>query len=165
MTVKKKTTTRKKATKKKVAKKVTKKKSTKAINTPEKYVFGRPSEYKRDYPEKVFEACKSGTCLTVASICVLLEISRETYYDWCAKHEDFSDAINKGIEYRKHHMEQKGMTGMTMGKQFNAVPWLFLTKNMFPDEYKDKQEIEHGNKGDEAFKFNFTLDKKPSHRE
>ena len=130
---------KKKSKKKVVRKKATKK--SKAINTPEVYVFGRPSKYDRAYPEKVFLACKKGDVLTVASICVLLEISRETYYDWIAKYKDFSDSIKKGTEFRKHHMEQLGFKGMFMGKQFSAVPWLFLTKNMFPDEYKDRHEV------------------------
>ena len=190
MTVAKKKTTKKKVTKKKIVKKKSvkkksvKKKSVKkttkktgaalkktadellnskgtAINLPDNYVFGRPSEYSDAYPEKVYLACVSGECLTLASICCLLDICRDTLYDWKEKHPTFSYAIKKGTEYRKRNMEEKGMLGMNQGKSFNAIPWLFLTKNMFPDEYKERQEVEVGNKGDETFKFAFDLNDKP----
>lgn len=112
-----------------------------AINTPENYVFGRPSEYNRDYPRMVYEACKSGECLTIASICCLLDIDRDTYHNWCKSYPDFFHAIKKGTELRKNHMEKKGLNGMNRGKDFGAAPFIFLMKNIFPDEYKDKQEI------------------------
>lgn len=140
MATRKKTPVRKKATKKKATKKVTKKNST-PINTPEKYVFGRPSKYDRSYPEKVYNACKSGECLTVASICCLLDIDRETYHEWGRKYPDFFGAIKKGLEYRKAHMEKMGLEGTQQGKQFNGAPWIFLMKNMFPDEYRERQEV------------------------
>lgn len=116
---------------------MTKKK--KPINTPEEYRFGRPTKYSRDLPQKVFDACKSGECLTVASICVLLDIDRDTYYEWLNKFTDFSDSIKRGLEHRKAHMEKMALTGVS-GEKFNAAPWIFLMKNMFPDEYKDKHE-------------------------
>jgi len=180
MSVSKKKTTKKKVAKKKATKKTTKKKvvkkkpihklppkeraeayAEKGVNTPSKYNFGRPSEYCDSYPEKVYDACVSGECKTIASICCLLDICRDTYKDWQAKHKHFSLAIKRGTEYRKKHMEDKGLVGMNAGKQFNAIPWLFLVKNMFPDEYKDRQEVEVGNKGDETFKFAFDLSDKP----
>ena len=175
-------TIKKKITKKKTVKKkatVKKKKATKRLspkdraaankkkleNTPEEYRFGRPTEYNRDFPELIYNACVSGECLTLASICCKLEIARDTYYNWIEKYKDFSYAIKRGTEFRKHHMEEKGFKGINRGKDFNAIPWLFLTKNMFPDEYKDKQEIDLGNRDGEPFNFAFDLSKKPSHRE
>lgn len=119
-----------------------KEKSKKAINTPENYQFGRPTKYSRDMPEKVLQACMNGECLTIASICVLLDIDRDTYHEWINKFPDFSRSIKKGIEYRKKHMEQMALTGIT-GEKFNAAPWIFLMKNMFPDEYREKHEVEH----------------------
>ena len=151
MTVRKKKAPKKKATKKKKA----------AVNTPEKYIFGCPTKYKREYCDLVYQACKSGECLTIASICVMLEISRDTYYEWCSKYNDFSCAIKRGAEFRLNYMEQRGLKGMGMGKQFNAIPWLFLLKNMFPNLYSDKKEIELGNKEDKEFKFAFNLNDEP----
>lgn len=112
-----------------------------AINTPEKTVTGRPTKFTNEMPSIVLEACKEGRCLTIASICVLLGIDRDTYYDWIAKFPTFSDAIKKGLEYRKNHMERMALTGIT-GEKFNAAPWIFLMKNMFPDEYREKHEVQ-----------------------
>jgi len=112
-----------------------------AINTPENYDFGRPTKYTRDIPEKVLEACKKGECLTIASICVLLDIDRDTYMNWLVKFPDFSHSIKKGLEYRKNHMERMALTGIN-GEKFNAAPWIFLMKNMFPDEYREKHEVQ-----------------------
>ena len=145
---------------------VVRKRRTAAVNTPEKYVFGRPTKYDRSYPEKVFNACKKGDCLTIASICVLLDIDRDTYLEWLIKFPDFTNAIKKGIEHRKNHMEKKGLLGISAGKSFNALPWFFLMKNMFPDEYKDKREVEVEDKDKEKtvnHKFSFDLSEDPDH--
>lgn len=150
--------------KKKTSKKTSKRRSSTPINTPDNYVFGRPSEYNEDYPRKVYEACVKGECVTVASICVLLDICRETYHDWQRKYPKFSDAIKKGTEHRKLRMEQSGLNGMSRGKDFNAVPWLFLMKNMFPDEYRDKREIEVDDKNPSkkiSPKFGFSMSESP----
>lgn len=168
---KKKKVIKKKTLKKKVVrKKATKKLSPKARaeayakdkkNFPDKYSFGRPTEYCDTFPQKVYDACASGECLTLASICCMLEICRDTFYAWKKKYPNFSYAIKKGTEFRKQFMEEKGMNGMHQGKNFNAVPWLFLTKNMFPDEYRDRQEVNVGNKDKDTFKFAFDLSEKP----
>ena len=168
MAILKKKATKKKTTKKKVVKKKTSKVTgeqraseyrEKKKNNPEKYTFGRPTKYCESFPQKVYDACVSGECLTIASICCFLDIDRDTYYVWKEKHPHFSSAIKKGSEYRKQHMEKKGFNGITGGKDFNAVPWLFLTKNMFPDEYKDKHEVAVGNT--ESKSFSFKLDVTP----
>jgi len=160
----------------KVAKKVTKKKSVKktapkkvrvkkvydkAINTPEEYVFGRPTKYKRAYAQKVYDSCKAGETLTMASICCLLEIDKDTFYNWCKKYVDFSTSIKKGLVFRMEYMEKMGLSGIFQGKNFNAVPWIFLMKNMFPNDYRDRQEIKHGADDDIKKVFNFKLDEKP----
>lgn len=150
MTVKKKTV-RKKATKK----------SKPAINTPDNYVFGRPTKYKKEFGPEVLKRCMSGELITTASICCFLEISRDTFYEWLDKFEDFSDSIKKAKEYRMQTMEEHGLKGVWGGKAFNGVPWIFLMKNMFPEEYRDRHEIKHGNADDKDFKFAFNLDEKP----
>lgn len=140
MTTKKKTTKKKTSVKKKTPLKK-KQGPNKGKLQPEGYVFGRPTKYKKEMCQQVVEVSKSGKCLTKASLCVELDIDLDTLAEWTKKHSDFSSAIKKSEVYRMKHMEEKGFNGITQGKSFNAVPWLFLTKNMFPKHYSDKKEI------------------------
>jgi len=156
----KKTKTKKKPTKKSTKKKVLKKSGPeKGEEMPEGYTFGRPTKYKKEFCALLLEKSKTGECLTRASLCVLLDIDFDTLQAWEKKHLDFSEAIKKSEVHRMHHMEAKGFAGINAGKQFNAVPWLFLTKNMFPKHYADKKEVAIEATEDAKKTFAFTLEK------
>lgn len=163
MTIKKKTT-KKKATKKTAKKKVAKKKAVKKQGPnageplPETYEFGRPTKYKKEYCQIVVEKSKSNEFITRTDIAVHFDVGMDTLIEWEKKHPDFSKALKKSEAYRMQYMERLGMQGTTMGKTFNAVPWLFMTKNMFPKHYSDKKEVTVDASDGVKRSFGFSLD-------
>jgi len=160
---------RKKATKKKTAKKkaVSKKATTKKVKQgpnagkdhPEGYVFGRPTKYKPEMCQQVITWSETNEVVTLADICCKLMIGHDTLIEWQKKHPDFSKALKIAEVHRMRYMEQAGLSGMNAGKNFNAVPWLFMTKNMFPKHYSDRKEIELSGSEEKpvrTFAFNFS---------
>ena len=61
----------------------------------------------------------------------------------------------------KIKLVQKAITQALEGN--SPAVLIFCLKNLC--KWTDRQEIEHGNKGGDVFKFNFKLDDKPSHRD
>jgi len=158
MTVKKKTTKKKTSVKKKATKRAVKKSGPqKGALHPEGYIGGRPTKYTKEMCERLIEVSRSGKCLTKASICVELDIDLETLANWTKAHKEFFSAIKKSEVLRMQHMEEKGFNGIHQGKNFNAVPWLFLTKNMFPKHYSDKKELAVDATDEAKRTFGFTL--------
>jgi len=169
MTIKKKTTKKKTTAKKKTSKKkvvVAKKDKVKKQGPnageplPETYVFGRPTKYKKEMCQIVVEKSKSNEFITRTDIAVHFDVGMDTLIEWEKTHPDFSKALKKSEAYRMQYMERMGLQGTHQGKTFNAVPWLFMTKNMFPKHYSDKKEIavETSDEAKRSFGFNLSED-------
>ncbi len=105
--------------------------------TPKK--TGRPSSYKPEYCKLVIEHLEQGYSLE--SFGPKVSVHRDTIYAWRENHEEFSDAIKKGIDAGLFWWEQMGRGGM-LGKvklngidvgvpHFNAAVWIFTMKNRF----------------------------------
>lgn len=61
-----------------------------------------------------------------------LGISRDTLYEWCQAHEEFSDSIKAGEAKSRYYWEQIGMDGMQGKiKGFRPAVWIFIMKNRF----------------------------------
>jgi len=160
MTVKKKTTKKKVAKKKATKKKPALKKQGKNVGEelPENYEFGRPTKYKKEMCQIVIEKSKSNEFITRTDIAVHFDVGMDTLIEWEKKHVDFSKALKKSEAYRMQYMERMGLTGTHQGKSFNAVPWLFMTKNMFPKHYSDKKEIAVETTDEAKRSFGFSLE-------
>lgn len=163
-----------KTTKKKVRKKATKtspeqlakQKALKKNPKNKTKRTGRPTKYKPEYCEVVKEVMAKG--YSKEAVAGHLEIAKDTLYQWEKAHPDFADALKEGVELSRLFWERMGIEHIThfakSGKQLNSTAWIFNMKNRF--NWRDKSEVDLGNKeGEEAFSFNFKLDKKPEHRE
>lgn len=93
-------------------------------------VKGRPSKYDPRLCDLALSYLSKG--YSKQALAGKLGISRETLYEWCRTHEDFSDTIKKGEAKSLMFWEEKGMDGM-MGKTkgFNSIVWIFTMKNRF----------------------------------
>jgi hypothetical protein len=91
---------------------------------------GRPSKYDPKYCGKVVSLMTKG--LSKDAVAGKLDISRDTLYEWCQIHEEFSDSIKEGEAKSRYYWEKIGMDGM-MGKikGFRPAVWIFIMKNRF----------------------------------
>jgi len=101
---------------------------------------GRPSKYKETYCNEVITHCADGASLT--SFAAEIGVSRDTITQWCKDHEAFSLAVKKAKAKSAAWWEaiarKNAMTG-----QGNATLCIFGLKNMGPDDWHDRKEIDH----------------------
>lgn len=126
-------------------------------------------KYSKELIDKICKHLKQGA--TITTTCEAVGISRETFYDWMKKKPDVSDTIKKAMSIPDKKVENALFKSATMGhryieKEFKAVAvgekikmipvktvtkiippnvtaQIFYLKNRQPDEWSDKQDIEH----------------------
>lgn len=93
-------------------------------------MVGRPTKYNPQFCDKV--VCLMAKGLSKDAVAGKLGISRDTLYEWCQVHEEFSDSIKEGEAKSRYYWEKIGMDGM-MGKVkgFRPAVWIFIMKNRF----------------------------------
>lgn len=103
---------------------------------------GRPSTYKPEYCQVAIELGKEGK--TITAIANKIGVSRETLYSWMDYNPDFSDAIKLARQHAQEWWEETGQ-GQSRGRfeGSNATAMIFMMKNQFPDDYRDRREIDH----------------------
>lgn len=181
-------TVSKKATKKKVAKKkVVKKKTTKKKVAKKKTTTrGRPTKFDESqlpFLKYLFEEGK-----TDQQIADIIGVTKQTVCNWKRAHPDFFDSLKDWKKLADEKVERslyEKATGYSatetkvfctkngviktheVEKHFapDTTAQIFWLKNRQPDKWRDKREVDLGNKDDETFSFNFNLDKKPRHRD
>lgn len=101
------------------------------------YKTGRPTLYREEYCEQVIEHMAQG--YSFESFAAVIGTHRDTLYEWCDKHEEFSDARKNAQMVSQYFWEKIGVAGM-LGKLpgFNTGVWVFNMKNRF--NWTDKRE-------------------------
>jgi hypothetical protein len=92
--------------------------------------------------DKVIKLGKQGKSITaMANAC---GVARETMYAWMDLYPDFSDAIKLARQHAMEWWETTGQ-GQSRGKYegSNATSMIFMMKNQFPEDYRDRREIDH----------------------
>ena len=102
----------------------------------------RPSKYDPAFPELLLDSLKDGYSLT--GFAGLIGVARSTLDGWASDFPEFSEAMVvgravriSGWEGRMNRVAERG------GGPGTAQVILFALKNMAPDEYRDKQQVEH----------------------
>jgi hypothetical protein len=120
----------------------------KVVKAEEKAKFGRPSEYKEEYCEKVIELMKDGA--SKAEVCLELSCAFQTFLDWQKQNPNFLEAVKRGLHLSKGKWEQIGRKAAFGNvENFNATAWIFNMKNRFSklddfdERWTDKQELDH----------------------
>lgn len=124
---------------------------------------GRPSKYNEEMCDKLLEyfnvepyetkyeiyTYKDGTTKekeyevandlpTVQGFCKTIGIHRDTFYEWCKVHEEFSDTFKKCKEMMEYNWQVCSLKGL-----YSNAYTIFFGKNVF--KYTDKQELETTN--------------------
>jgi hypothetical protein len=101
---------------------------------------GRPTDYDPSMCALVEELGKAGK--SRAQIAAALDVAIITTRDWETKHPEFSAAMSRARDYALAWWEEAGQAGMFM-MGFNATAWSLQVRNRFPDDYRDRREVEH----------------------
>jgi hypothetical protein len=90
--------------------------------------------------EKARELFAQGESVT--SVCVDLDITRETYYQWRDNSDHpFYDAARKGELSSQQYWERLGRSGVQgLIDKFGGSSWQFVMKNRFREHYSDSQK-------------------------
>lgn len=102
-----------------------------------KHPGGRPPKYDRAYAEMLPDMFRDGQ--SVVEVCVELGIHKDTFYDWCAKHKEFSDAYTLGLLYSEAWWQKLGRAGAAGGR-VNPPMWRMNMMNRF--KWSDRIESE-----------------------
>lgn len=100
---------------------------------------GRPTKYKAEYCDIAQAVLGAGEGM--AAVADEIGVTKSTVYLWAERHVDFSDAIKRGrARGERHHT--RVLIGLATGKiKGNITAQIFLMKNMYPDDWKDRVEV------------------------
>jgi hypothetical protein len=101
---------------------------------------GRPTDYRPEFCERVIELGRNGR--SVAQMASILDVSKGTLYLWAQVHPEFSDALSLAKTHAQAIWEEKGETGLE-SREFNAGLYKVSMSARFPDDYSDRQKIDH----------------------
>lgn len=111
----------------------------------DKNPVGAPTKYEQKFCDLVIEYGKQG--LSKAQMAARLNIHRDTLHQWEQTHSEFSDAIKKAVGFAQDLWEERfaqGALGVNEeAQQMNPTMMIFLMKNRFPSDWRDKQTTEH----------------------
>jgi len=133
---------------------------------------GRPSCYKKEYTEQAYNYCLLGA--TDKDLAAFFNVSEQTINSWKEKQPEFLESLKRGKEIADSIVAQKlyhraigyehpeiitaSYQGqitdtMTVTKHYAPDPTaaIFWLKNRQPDKWRDKQEIDLGNKDGKPF--------------
>lgn len=102
---------------------------------------GRPSVYTDDAPEVAYQVMSTG--LSKAAAAGVLGIARDTFLQWESDHPGFSAAVKRGEAARTLHLEQDLLSAPDSPTVTSRI---FALKNACPDEWRDRQSLEHTGK-------------------
>jgi len=116
-----------------------------ASNTPKpdkaKRKRGRPSKYDPAFCDLVLELGEQGK--SRMQMAARLGVTYDTFLEWQKRHPDFLEAVKFSQVLAQEWWEDAGQRGLTMGKAFNGVAFVFQMKNRFRTDYSDKIEVKH----------------------
>lgn len=101
---------------------------------------GRPSKYDPRFCEEVEDLMRQGFSKTAAAGAI--GVDRDTFLNWAKEHPEFFGAVKRGEAARTHKLE----TDLLLAPDGpNVTSRIFALKNAAPDEWKDKQSVDHTN--------------------
>lgn len=99
---------------------------------------GRPTKYDPRYCDEIVEDGEKGYSLT--AFAGAIGVARSTINEWGASYPEFSEAIKRHAAARTRFLET-GLLSSETGPQVTSR--IFALKNAAPEEWREKQEVEH----------------------
>jgi hypothetical protein len=101
-------------------------------------VFGRPTEYRPEFCEKLIEHMRFGNSFETFGAKVFA--GKQTLYRWLENNEDFRDAKEIGTRLSEQWWERRGKYGL-FHPNFKVAAWRLNMANRFG--WAEKQITEH----------------------
>lgn len=102
--------------------------------------MARPTKYKPEYCLEVVDHMREGASLT--SFAASIGVARSSINEWMGEYPDFAEAVGVGkavcAQWWEAVARQNALTGAG-----NATMTIFGLKNMSPDDWRDRREIDH----------------------
>lgn len=102
---------------------------------------GRPTDYKPEYCKKVIDHMSQGASLT--SFAAEVDCARSTINEWMESNKEFSESVKIAKAKCAAWWEKRGRMGANGEQEVNPTLVIFGLKNMAPDEWREKQELQH----------------------
>ena len=99
---------------------------------------GRPSEYRPEYCQMVFDYMAKGYSLSAFAGSIAM--SRDAVYDWMSRHSEFSNAVARARMARVAALEVK-LLASRKGAETTAS--IFALRNADPLEWRDVRNVQH----------------------
>lgn len=107
--------------------------------------MARPTKYEQRFCDMVIEHMSEGASLT--SFAAEIGVCRATITVWMDEHPEFLAAVKSAKAKCAAWWERLGRLGAAGGAPVNPTLVIFGLKNMSPDDWRDKQEIDHTTNG------------------
>lgn len=109
-------------------------------NETPKHAGGRPTDYRPEYCDSVVKWGKQGK--SKAWMCAELDVVDQTLRNWCDAHPEFLEAITRGLKHSQKWWEDKGQDSLDKAG-FQGSVWSRSMAARFPDDWREKQGVEH----------------------
>ncbi len=116
---------------------------------------GHPTKYQPEYCETLIEHLGAG--YSFESFAGLLRVNKSTIYNWLVLYPEFKEAKEVADGLSRLWAETQLKLQVQGDAKANPIPLIFFLKNRFPNEWRDRKEIDL-KKDDENKSNNLTLD-------
>jgi len=99
---------------------------------------GRPTTYDPDLGERIVSIMEEG--LSLAAAAAECDVHRQRVYEWEKQYPDFAELVALARVKRQAFLERR-ILGADSGPIVTSS--IFALKNAAPDDWRDKQEIDH----------------------
>jgi len=99
---------------------------------------GRPTDFRPEYGDRILELMTQG--LSLAASAAEVGIHRQRVYEWMERHPEFADTVKLAQVKRQLFLERR-LLSADSGPVVTST--IFALKNAGPEDWRDKQEIDH----------------------
>lgn len=106
---------------------------------------GRPADYKPEYCEQIIELGKQGK--SIVQMACALGVVKQTLVNWANEHPEFLAAFNFAKQESQNWWETTGQIYLVEapgGPKINAGLYSRSMAARFPDDYREKQDLNLG---------------------
>jgi len=104
--------------------------------------MGSGNKYKPEYCDLAIAMGKEG-CSRTEMGSAMGGVVRGTLINWEEAHPEFADALKIADVHARAWWDAQARLGLWGGKQFNPVTFIYVTKNRWPEDFKDQQDVKH----------------------